>query len=65
MVCVIAIVLALVVLFIVLHVQQQMVLQKEGFIEYIVYGPSFWHGPGYWWGPRRPWWRRRYHGWTY
>lgn len=65
MLCAATVVIALVVLFLVLNLRSEMVMQKEGFAEYIVYGPPFWHGPGPWWGPRRPWWRRRYHTWFY
>ncbi len=65
MLCAVTVVIALLVLFLVLNLQGRILVQKEGFVEYIVYGPPFWHGPGPWWGPRRPWWRRRYHGWFY
>lgn len=64
MLCAITAIIALVVLFLVLNLQGRVVIQKEGFVEYIVYGSPFWHG-GHWWDPRRPWWRRRYHGWYY
>ncbi len=65
MLCAVTAIIALFVLFLVLNLDGRLVMKKEGFVEYIVYGPGFWHGPGPWWGPRRPWWRRRYHGWFY
>ena len=65
MLCLITVVIALVVLFLVLNLQGRVVVQKEGFVEYIVYGPSFWHGAGPWRGSRRPWWRRRHNAWFY
>lgn len=65
MLCTITVFIALIVLFLTLYLHVQLNVQKEGFVEYIVYGPPFWHGPGYWHGSRRPWWRRRYHGWVY
>ena len=57
MLCAVTAVISLIALFIILNLQQSMILKKEGFVEYIVYGPGFWH--------RGPWWRRRHYGWGY
>ena len=53
-ICVILTVFALGMLLYILLSSRQLIASKEGFVEYIVYGP----GPYWGFGPRRPWWRR-------
>jgi hypothetical protein len=56
--CTVLSVIALALLFYVLLFKQEYMISKEGFVEYIVYGPP---GPWWRWGPRRPWMHRRWY----
>ena len=55
--CVILSTLALALILYFLIMNREITVSKEGFVEYIVYGPGPWYG----WGPRRPWYHRRWH----
>ena len=65
-ICVILSVFALGLLLFILFSERELITNKEGFTEYIVYGPPPWWG-GWWGGPwrggRRPWWRRHWRTW--
>lgn len=58
---IISIIAFMMLLFVLVGVRRELVSdQKEGFVEYIVYGPGWgWRRP---WGWRHPWgWRRRWY----
>jgi len=58
----VALMLTAALLFTLFGIRRELVSDKEGFVEYIVYGPGWGWGPR--WGPRwgrNRWWWRRYH----
>ena len=55
--CVLLTVTALALLLYVLFSSREVTDTKEGFVEYVVFGPGPWWGVG----PRRPWWRHRFY----
>jgi hypothetical protein len=54
--CLIVLGLSTLLLLYVLFMDRHLLMSKEGFVEYIVYGPGPWWGMG----PRRRWWHRRW-----